>query len=175
VIEKMAEYLNVPIINAMTDINHPCEIIADMYALSKIRKDFLTDKVLFCGKSGNIGLTWKEASQVMGFDLSQCCAKGYEMEDVPIYNHITDAIIDKDIVCTDSLPSDVLLDFKDCQVTLEIMDLANKGAILNPCPLFYRGEEVSDDVIQSDYFVGYEFKDSLLCVQQAIIIYCVGR
>lgn len=53
------------------------------------------------------------------------------------------------------------------------MRLANKGAILNPCPPFYRGEEVSEDVIESEYFVGYEFKKVLLEVQQAIMIYCL--
>ena len=55
------------------------------------------------------------------------------------------------------------------------MKKANKGAILNPCPPFYRGEEVSADAIASDYFVGYEFKKYLLNVQQAIMIYCITR
>lgn len=49
----------------------------------------------------------------------------------------------------------------------------NEYAILNPCPPFYRGEEVSEDVIDSDYFVGYHFKKYLLEVQQAIMIYCL--
>lgn len=46
-------------------------------------------------------------------------------------------------------------------------------AILNPCPPFYRGEEVTNEVIESEYFVGYEFKKYLLEVQQAIILYCL--
>lgn len=173
VIEKMAMYSKVPIINAMTDINHPCEMLSDMYALSKIRKDFIKDKFLFCGAKGNIGLAWKEASEAMGFELEQCCGNGYEMDDIISYNNINEAIIGKDVVCTDSLPANVLSDFKDCQVTAEIMEKANKGAVLNPCPPFYRGEEVSDDVIESDYFVGYGFKNCLLDVQQAIMIYCL--
>lgn len=53
------------------------------------------------------------------------------------------------------------------------MDMANENAILNPCPPFCRGEEVSEDVIKSDYFVGYHFKKYLLEVQQAIMIYCL--
>lgn len=53
------------------------------------------------------------------------------------------------------------------------MDMANENALLNPCPPFYRGEEVSEDVIDSDYFVGYHFKKYLLEVQQAVIIYCL--
>lgn len=174
-VEKLARYSKVPVINAMTDTNHPCEILSDLYALSKIRTDFTKDKYLFCGKSGNIGLAWKEASEVMGFELSQCCGAGYEMADVTIYHDIRTAVRGKDIICTDSLPADALNDFKDCQVTREVMDMANKNAVLNPCPPFYRGEEVSDEVICSDYFVGYEFKKSLLAVQQAVIIWCARQ
>lgn len=109
----------------------------------------------------------------MGFELSQCCADGYEMEGVPVYHNIEDAIIGKDIVCTDSLPSDVLEKSSGCQVTKAVMEKANKGAVLNPCPPFYRGEEVSGEVIDSEYFVGYEFKKYLLEIQQAVIIYCM--
>ncbi len=173
-LEKLARYSKVPVINAMTDINHPCEILSDMYSLSKIRDDFSHDKYLFCGKSGNIGLAWKEASEVMGFELSQCCAAGYEMEGVNVYHDIKDAVKGKDIICTDSLPAQVLSDFRNCQVTREIMDMANKHAVLNPCPPFYRGEEVSEDVIDSEYFVGYGFKKNLLAVQQAVMIWCMG-
>lgn len=175
VIEKMSHCLSVPVINAMTDVNHPCEMLADMYALSKIRKDFTKDQFLFCGRNGNVGLAWKEASEVMGFELEQCCGKGYEIDGLKAHHHIHDAIIGKDIVCTDSLPSGTIEDFRDCQVTLKAMQVANKGAVLNPCPPFYRGEEVSDDVIASEYFVGYEFKKCLLNVQQAAMIYCLTR
>ncbi|MDE5782662.1 MAG: peptide transporter [Lachnospiraceae bacterium] len=172
-IEKLVKYSKVPVINAMSDINHPCEIFADMYSLSKIRDNFISDKYLFCGKNGNIGLAWKEASKVMGFDLSQCCGNGYEMKGVRVYHDIETAIKGKDIVCTDSLSARELKDFRDCQVTKEVMDMANKNAILNPCPPFYCGEEVSDDVIQSKYFAGYEFKKNLLVVQQAIVTWCM--
>ena len=174
VLEKMAKYSEVPVINAMTDSNHPCEIVTDMYSLSKIRDDFVKDKYLFCGKSGNIGLAWKEASEVMGLDLSQCCGIGYEMDGVKIYHSIKEAVKGKDIICTDSLPADILNDFRECQVTREIMYMANENAVLNPCPPFYRGEEVSDDVIESEYFVGYEFKKNLLAVQQAVMIWCMA-
>lgn len=175
VIERISGYSKVPVINAMTDINHPCEMISDMYALSKIRKDFTKDKYLFCGRKGNIGLAWKEASAVMGLDLVQCCGIGYEMEGIDIFHNITEAIIGRDIICTDSLPTDALDAFGECQVTKSVIEMANEGAILNPCPPFYRGEEVSDDVIESNYFVGYEFKKCLLEVQQAIMIYCLTR
>lgn len=173
-IERIAGYLHAPIINAMTDVNHPCEILADLYSLSKLRKDFTRDHYLFCGRAGNIGLAWKEASQVLGFPLSQCCGAGHEMEGVEVYHDINTAVKGKDILCTDSLPAGALQDFRDCQVTTEIMKTANENAVLNPCPPFYRGEEVSEEVMESEYFVGYGFKKNLLTVQQAVMIWCLA-
>lgn len=173
VLEKLGRFLTAPVINALTDINHPCEMISDMYALSKIRKDFTKDKYLFCGMTGNIGLAWREAAEVMGLELSQCCARGYEMEGIRVYHRIEDAIQGKDVICTDSLPSGALPEFRDCQVTKHIMEQANQGAVLNPCPPFYRGEEVTEELMESDYFVGYQFKKCLLEVQQAIMVYCL--
>ena len=112
-LEIMANTLSIPVVNAMTDDNHPCEIMSDLYTLSKIRTDYLRDNYLFVGADGNIGRAWEEAAEAFGF-------------------------------------------------------------CLNPCPPFYRGEEVTEEVIDSDYFIGYEFKQSLLKVQQAIMIYCLS-
>lgn len=174
-LERMAEYSSVPVINAMTDINHPCEILTDLYALSKRRSDYHSAKYLFCGKNGNIGRGWKEAADVLGFALEQCCGAGYEIDGVTAHYDIESAVVGKDIICTDSLPADILGDFAGCQVTKAAMDKANPGALLNPCPPFFRGEEVSADAIASDCFVGYDFKKHLLEVQQAVILYCLNK
>lgn len=171
-LEAAARYAKVPVINAMTDQNHPCEILSDLYALSKMRDDFLADHYLFVGKKGNIGLAWKEAAKVLGFSISQCCGAGYEMDGVEVYHEIDTAVQGKDIICTDSLSAKELEDFKDCQVTKAVMEKANQNAVLNPCPPFYRGEEVSADAIASNYFVGYGFKKSLLEIQQAVMVWC---
>ena len=173
-LDKMAEYSDFPIINALTDVNHPCEILSDLYALSKIRNDFTKDKYLFCGKRGNIGNTWKSAADVLGLDLVQCCCEACEIDGVPVFYDINEAIVGRDVVCTDTLPAYIVDEFDECRVTKAAMDKANKGAVLNPCPPFFRGEEVSAEVIDSDYFVGYGFKKHLLTVQQAILIYCMG-
>lgn len=170
-IKEIAKYSRVPVINAMTKVNHPCEIITDLYSLSKIRKDYLEAKYLFVGPCGNIGLTWKAASDLFGFSFTQCCPAGYEMKGGNIKHNILSAIKNQDVVLSDSLGKEQWKDFKDFQITRELMAMANDKAILNPCPPFYRGEEVTSDVINSKYFVGYEFKKSLLEVQQAIIIF----
>lgn len=72
-IEYMAQYSCIPIINAMTSENHPCEILSDLYSLWKKYTDFCDKKFLFVGARGNIGNTWKSASEVMGFEFLQCC------------------------------------------------------------------------------------------------------
>ena len=173
-LESIAENHEYPVINAMTDANHPCEILSDLYALSKIRDDFTKDKYLFCGKVGNIGHSWKEAADVLGLDLAQCCCEACEMDGVPVFYDIDKAVVGRDIICTDSVPAYIADEYDECRVTLEAMKKANKGAVLNPCPPFFRGEEVTADVIDSEYFVGYGFKKYLLPVQQAIIIYCMS-
>ena len=111
----------------------------------------------------------------MGFSLEQCCGKGYEIDGLVTYYIICEAIIGKDIICTEPLSSDILADFKNCQVTTKVMENANPNAVLNPCPPFYRGEEVSKEVIESNFFVGYEFKKCLLEVQQAIMLFCLTQ
>jgi len=167
----MASYSNVPIINAMTLVNHPCEILSDLYALSKLRKDYLNLNYVFAGTNGNIGNAWLEASKVLGLNLIQCCPKGYEMSDISVEYDVNNAMQNCDIVLTDSIPSNAKNDFISYQITKSLMLLANPRALLNPCPPFTRGEEVSEDAIDSEYFVGYEFKKSLISVQQAIILY----
>ena len=175
VVKSMAKHARIPVINAMTSENHPCEIITDLYALSKIHKDIEKKKFLFVGAKGNIGNTWKAASELMGFELEQCCPVGYEIDNINFHTNTNEAVIGKDIICTDSIPNKAKEDFKEYQITLQQMEKANHGAILNPCPPFFRGEEVSEDVINSDYFVGYEFKKCLINVQQAILCYLLEK
>ena len=174
-VKSMAEYARIPIINAMTSENHPCEIITDLYALSKLYKDIEKKKFLFVGAKGNIGNTWKVASELMGFELEQCCPVGYEIDNINFHTNIDEAVIGKDIICTDSIPNKAKEDFKEYQITLLHMQKANQGAVLNPCPPFFRAEEVSEEVINSDYYVGYGFKKCLLTVQQAILCYLLDK
>ena len=104
VVKSMAEHGGIPVINAMTSENHPCEIITDLYALSKIYKDLEKKKFLFVGAKGNIGNSWKAASELIGFELEQCCPLGYELDNIKFHTNIDDAILGKDIICTDSIP-----------------------------------------------------------------------
>jgi ornithine carbamoyltransferase len=173
-LNRMAEAIDIPVINAMTDDNHPCEMMSDLYTLSKIRPDYQADQYLFVGADGNIGRAWKEASEAFGLAFEQSAPKAYKVPGLICNQDLKAAIAGKDVICTDSIPTEMTEDFRDYQVTKSLMELADSHAVLNPCPPFCRGKEVSADVIDSEYFVGYEFKKSLLRVQQAIMIYCMS-
>ena len=136
-----------------------------------MRENYLSLNYLFVGAKGNIGLAWKEASDLLGLSLTQSCPINYEMNNACIEYDIKKAILGKDVVLTDSLSKEKLQDFKKYQVTTALIASANKDVLFNPCPPFYSGEEVLADVIDSKYFVGYEFKKALVSVQQAIIVY----
>lgn len=169
-LSQFVSHSTVPIINAMTKVNHPCEVLSDLYSISLKRKNFLDLQYTFVGINGNIGMAWEEASKAFGFNFVQCCPKGYEIENATIEYDIENAIKRSDIVLTDSI-SDYKDEFKPYQITAKLMRMAQPGAILNPCPPFYCGEEVNEDAINSEFFVGYNFKASLLFVQQAILFY----
>jgi ornithine carbamoyltransferase len=173
-VSNIANNSKVGVINAMTDANHPCEVLSDLYSLSKIRSNFLSLQYTFVGIKGNIGLAWREASLAFGIKLNQCCPPGYEMEDIVAAHDLKKAVANSDLVITDPMPQSVR-ESTDCltyQVTSQIMESANHGALLNPCPPFFREEEVSKEVMDSAYFVGYAFKKSLLSVQAAVILLC---
>ena len=173
VIKKLSEYSNCAVINGLSNFNHPCEIIADLYSIFKMDKDFMSKRYLYIGPNKNIGYAWKEAADAFGLNVTQCSPDKYAIDGIDFENDIHKAIKNADVVITDSLSNELVDDFRDYKITGELLSSSGRDIIFNPCPPFYRGEEVSADAIDSKYFVGYKFKKSLINVQQAIIDYCL--
>lgn len=179
--KAMASHAKIPVINAMSSVNHPCEVMSDLYALRRIRPDYADLAYTFVGENGNIGRAWAEIAQVMQLRFNHVSVSGQAIkENGPFYHFssvLVDTLVNTDIVLTDGLPPEMKnQDYYDhYQITLERMKTAKPGALLNPCPPFTCGEEVSTEVIDSDYFVGYGFKSDLLLVQQAIVLFCMGE
>ena len=123
---EMAEHSAVPVINAMTSENHPCEILSDLYVLSKRRNDFLDLQYTFVGRNNNIGNTWFEAAQAFGLWFRQCCPKdkGCEIAGAVVTHDLDEAMRGSDVVLTDSLPPDALDDFLPYQITVQAMQKA---------------------------------------------------
>jgi len=179
-IYEISKHSNIPIINAMTSDNHPCEILSDLYSISRMRRNYKDLTYTFVGERGNISKSWSTAAEVLDLKFNHVCVKGNEIKEhhknYSFYTDINKVLTQSDVILTDALPRELITDdYKEkYQITLERMKQTKANSMLNPCPPFFRGEEVSTGVIESEYFVGYKFKENLLFVQQAIILYCLG-
>ncbi|QVK19340.1 ornithine carbamoyltransferase [Mycoplasmatota bacterium] len=178
---ELAKYSQIPIINAMTSFNHPCEILSDLYSISKLRKDYKELTYTFVGENGNISRSWMEIARVMNLEFHHVCTlenRIKENDENYMFHIDLDNILTKsDIILTDPISRDLKTNdyISKYQITLKRMKQTKNNSLLNPCPPFYRNEEVSKDVIESKFFVGHNFKKDLLYIQQAIIIYCLGE
>jgi ornithine carbamoyltransferase len=166
-ITQCAAYSSIPIINAMTSVGHPCEILADLYAISRRRADYRDSVYTFVGGASNIAASWKEMAEAMDLQFHHVCESGHELgeesRNYRFHTELEPVLRGSDVILTDSLPSGLRTAayIEKYQITLGRMKLAKARAMPNPCPPFFRGEEVSAEAITSDYFVGYGFKKAL--------------
>ncbi|SKA98343.1 Ornithine carbamoyltransferase [Agreia bicolorata] len=172
VLDGLADANAVPVVNAMTDINHPCEVLSDLYALRQ-RRDPRPLRYLFVGADGNIARAWQEAARVLSLDLVQCCPARLATPGARVVDDLEAAVTQADVILTDGqgVNAEALAPF---QVTAELLDTAPAGVQFNPCPPFRRGGEVSADAIKHEAFVGHNFKAALLPVQQAVMAFSMG-
>jgi ornithine carbamoyltransferase len=171
-IEELAAANALPVINAMTDVNHPCEVLSDLYALRE-QRDPRTLRFVFVGADGNVARAWQEAARVLALDLVQCCPAELATPGASWVEDLETAVRSADVILTDApgAHADLLAPY---QITAALLDAAHPGVQFNPCPPFQRGQEASADAIDHRAFVGHRFKAPLLPVQQAIMAYCVA-
>lgn len=169
--EELAQNIKSFYINAMSKSSHPCEILADLYALRKRNIDIKNSKFVFVGPAGNIGNSYYEASVILGYSFVQVCKHGDEIEGATVNYECYKAFKDADIILTDSLGKEQRIIYQDFIINDEKVKYMKKGVMINPCPPFHRGYEISETVLDSDLFVGYDFKAALEGVQSAIILF----
>lgn len=172
VIEGLAASDMLPVVNAMTNENHPCEVLSDLYSLSRTGDPFSL-RYVFVGANCNIALAWREAATAFGLDLVQCCPEELATAGVAHTADLVAAMSSADVVITDG-PGRHAEAMASYRVTAEVLSHAKAGVRLAPCPPFVRGREVSADALESRAFAGYEFKRALLPVQQAIMATALG-
>lgn len=176
-VAELCEVSAIPVINAMTKRTHPCEILSDLYSIRERWPHFEQLVYTYVGCPGNIGRTWLEAARVLQLQFRHVGFERWRLEeDGPHYRFCTEletALPGSHVVLTDSLPDgEASSEYKQkYMITADRMRLCGEEALLNPCPPFFRGEEVSADAIASDFFAGCRFKSGLLPVQQAILLY----
>jgi ornithine carbamoyltransferase len=171
VIEQLAAARALPVVNAMTDENHLCEVLADLFSLRR-QGEITSFRFVFVGPDGNIAHAWQEAARVLQLDLVQCCPADLATPGAVWTDDLEAAVRSADVVLTDGpgRHADALAPFR---ITAQLLDRAPAGVRFAPCPPFIRGREVSADAIDHPAFVGHAFKAPLLPAQQAVMAFCL--
>ncbi len=185
-ITTFAEHSSVPVINGLTDLLHPCQLLADMQTYFEYRGDIQGKKVTWVGDGNNMCHSYINAARAFDFTLTIACPQGYEPDPgilehagnrVNIVPNPLEACQNSDLVVTDVWASmgqeeeqqKRVQAFKEYQVTSETMAQANKGAVFMHCLPAHRGEEVSAEVIDGPQSVVFAEAENRLHAQKALL------
>ena len=191
-LKKYAKISEIPVINALTDFSHPCQVVADLITIKEQLKDIENKKITWFGDCNNVLQSWIEASVILDFELNIGCPKGI----IPNLNTISWANkINKkikinhnplqvsegaDCVITDtwqsmgdegSVSEEIYLPF---QVNKNIMRQAKDNAIFMHCLPAYRDKEVSSEVLEGKQSVVFDEAENRLHAQKAIMHFCLN-
>lgn len=183
---ELAKYSSIPVINGLTDYQHPCQALSDLFTI-KEKKGLSDITVAYVGDGNNVLNSLLYICHKMNIKIHAACPKGYEpSEDVlkdtagsaEIFNSPNDAVKGADVVYTDVWTSmgqekehkKRLKVFKKYQVNSELMKLANKGAIVLHCLPAHRGQEITDEVMDGPSSLVLDQAENRLHVQKAILI-----
>ena len=192
-IEELARYADVPIINGLTDLVHPCQVLADVLTIKQQLGDYKGKRVAWIGDGNNMANSWLNAAYVLGFDLNLACPEGYDPNPMILQRANSKARIqllrdpaeaaDKaDVVTTDVWASMGQEEeqatrakaFARFKVDESIMARAKKDAIFLHCLPAHRGEEVSASVIDGAQSRVWDEAENRLHIQKAIMAALLG-
>jgi len=185
-IETFARYSRVPVINALTDMYHPCQLLADIQTFIEHRGAILGRSVAWVGDGNNVCHSWMNAARQFGFTLRIATPKGYEPNAalltacaprVQLATSPAEAARGADIVVTDTWASmgqeqekaQRLKDFTGFRVDAALMKLAHKDALFMHCLPAYRGVEVDADVIDGPQSAVWDEAENRLHAQKALL------
>jgi len=195
VLEEMAEYASVPVINGLTDRTHPCQIMADIQTFEEHRGPIAGKKVVWCGDGNNVCASFLHAAGQFGFDLtfSGPVQLDPEMEFVGwARNEGATVTIERDPVRAvegaDLIVADTWVSMHDAQsakerrhnmlrpyqVNAKLMEAAKPDALFMHCLPAHREEEVTSEVMDGPHSVIWDEAENRLHAQKAIMRYCLG-
>lgn len=186
-VEKFAQYSQVPVINALTDDYHPCQLLADVMTYVELRGSIKGAQVTWVGDGNNMCHSWMNAARQFDFQLKIACPEGYEPnaqllaelgDRVAIIHDPKEASKNSDIVVTDvwaSMGQEAEQkrrekDFAGYQVNSELMAQANDDALFMHCLPAHRGEEVSEKVLEGKQSVVWQEAENRLHAQKALLV-----
>jgi len=185
-IETFAQYASVPVINALTDDYHPCQLLADVQTFVEERGSIQNKIVTWVGDGNNMCNSYINAARQFDFKLRVSCPKGFEpnqelldanKDRVEVIHNLQDAVKGSHLVVTDVWASMGQEDeqekraksFSDYQVSPALMDLADKDALFMHCLPAHRGEEISIDMLDDSRSVVWKEAENRLHAQKALL------
>jgi len=193
IVVDMARFSSIPIINGLTDYSHPCQALADYLTIQEVKGELKGLKLCFVGDGNNVAHSLMFAGARLGTHVTVACPKGYEPSPVALQHAIEDAketgarieivhdpsegVKDADVIYTDvwaSMGQESETEarkaiFQPFQVNKQLMAKAKSGAIFMHCLPAHRGDEVTDEVIDSSSSVVFQEAENRLHAQKAVM------
>ena len=189
-VENFARYATIPVINGLTDQQHPCQILSDVFTIIEKKGKYQGLKIAYVGDGNNVANSWIDAAARLPIQLSLACPEKYEPDQdildramkkanggITVYRNPADAVKDADVIYTDvwtSMGQEAEKEerkkiFRKYQVNEEMLARAREDAIVMHCLPAHRGEEITDDVIDGSHSVVIDQAENRLHVQKAIM------
>ncbi len=196
IVTELAKYSDVPVINALTDMYHPCQILSDMMTVIEKKGSYKDLKIVWLGDGNNMANSWIELATVLGFPLTVSCPEGYEPDadvlaysreiDSSLINLVTDpveAVVGADVINVDVWASMGMEDeqekrekvFRPYQLNRELLNRAKKDAIVLHCLPAHREEEISEDVLESEQCVAFDQAENKMHIHKAILEFFINK
>jgi ornithine carbamoyltransferase len=190
-IERFAQHSNVPVINALTDRFHPCQLLADIQTFVEQRGPMVGRTVAWVGDGNNMCHSYIDAARLLDFRLRAACPQGYDPDSaivaaagdrVEVMRDPREAVAGADLVVTDVWASmgqeseqrQRLERFAAYQVNERLMALAGPDALFMHCLPAHRGEEVTDGVLMGPQSVVWDEAENRLHAQKALLEFLLG-
>ena len=194
---EMAKYADVPVINGLSDFSHPCQALADVYTIKEKLKKLKGKTLAYVGDGNNVCNSLLYTSAKAGLNMNVATPKGYEPGGgvfeaakviakngvrINLFHKAQEAVKNADVIYTDvwaSMGQEKETAkrkklFKDFQVNKKLMKLAKKNVLIMHCLPAHRGEEITDEVIDSKNSVVFDQAENRMHVQKAILIKLLG-
>jgi len=189
---QLAESARVPVINAMTDLLHPCQILADVLTLDEAGRFGASMKLVYIGNGNNIANSWLELTQKLPFHLTLCCPSGYEphpqiLEEssahapgsIELVRDPHEAVKGADAVYTDVWPQGpggrLAQVFKPYQVNKALLRGAKRDCLVMHRLPANRGEEITSDVLDGAGSIALAQAENRLHIQKATMAFLLGQ
>ena len=190
-IVTFAKHASTPVINALSDQSHPCQMLADLMTFQEHRGSIKGKKVVWIGDGNNVCHTFMQTAEIFDFHLTISTPTGYEpaqnfiekyQNNINYCSNPVEACKDADLVVTDVWASMGMeseqkareLAFKDFQVNEKMISVANEDALFMHCLPAHRGEEVNAEVIDGKQSVIWDEAENRLHAQKALLLYLIN-